>query len=194
MNASAYTNSQPGRWLLLLAPVMVGLAFASVALPALPESVPAVRRDFSAFKLISDRNIFDSNRSRSRSAGPVDKAARVDTITLYGTFIYEKGPFAFFTGSSPEYQQVLNAGKSIAGYTIAAISGSGVTLVGGTNTIDFRVGMQLRQEEGGPWLVVAESAPARGGDSPATGSAASSGGDDNDLVKKMMKQREEELK
>jgi hypothetical protein len=170
--------------------------FTGLSAAAAPDTNPAAPLDFSSFKLITDRNIFNTARSprRSGAQADADKPARVDTITLYGTFIYEKGPFAFFTGSSADYRQVLDVGKSIAGYTIAEINGRGVKLAAGTNTVELRVGMQLRREEGGDWQVVGDSGPAVGSVSSGAGKDDTSGSDESDIVKRMMKQREEELK
>src|SRR2546421_1583725 len=65
-------------------------------LGAQPTNAPD-RFDYSAFKLITERNIFNSHRSARytapRESGP---QARVDSFALVGTMSYEKGPFAFF--------------------------------------------------------------------------------------------------
>src|SRR5690348_9065903 len=50
--------------------------------------------DFSAFRLVVDRNIFDPNRAPRR--GPTAPVRTVDAFTLVGTMSYEKGIFAFF--------------------------------------------------------------------------------------------------
>jgi hypothetical protein len=150
---------------------------------------------FDAFKPISERNIFNTTRTRRRAGGTDENVPRVDTITLYGTFIYDKGPFAFFTGSGSEYQQVLAAGKSIAGYTVVEVTGTGVSLSSGPNIFELRVGMQLRRVEGGPWRVAGgDATPADILGSSATAADESSGSDESNIVKQMMKQREQELK
>jgi hypothetical protein len=153
--------------------------------------------DFSAFKSIVERNIFNTTRSvRGSPRVEGERALRVDTITLYGTLQYEKGLFAFFTGSSPEYKQVLSTGQSIAGYTITEVDGGGVKLSDGNHTVELRVGMQLRREEEGNWQV-ADSVETRSGRARGNVIAAAdrrSADDESDVVKRMMKQREEELK
>jgi hypothetical protein len=180
-----------GAWLAgLILAVAGGLAAEA------PETASPAGFDFSAFKMISERNIFNTTRSPGSKDRASDKTPpRVDTITLYGTFLYEKGLFAFFTGSSPEFKQVLDAGKTIAGYTIAEVEGGRVKLTAGTNTVELRVGMQLRRVEGGDWQVadIGATPASVGGGSIAAAEAASSGESD-DVVKRMMKQREEELK
>src|SRR5262245_38315845 len=67
--------------------------------PTRKESGPA-KLDESAFRIVSERNIFNANRSggtvRSTSSR---RPVRVETFALVGTMAYEKGVFAFFEGS-----------------------------------------------------------------------------------------------
>jgi hypothetical protein len=154
------------------------------------------QKDYSAFKLIAERNIFNSARaSRSSRASRSDerKPNHVDTLTLVGTIAYEKGPFAFFDGSSSDFKKVLEPGKSIAGYKIAEITGSMVKLEAGTNQVILNVGMQMRREEEGEWRVIGGS-PTSSKPAEASASASSSADDEDLIVKRMMQQREQELK
>ncbi len=176
-----------------------GLIFALAGSRAAGASEPdlAGTPDFSAFKSIVERNIF--NTTRSGRGGPRverERPPRVDTITLYGTLQYEKGLFAFFTGSSSEYKQVLRTGQSIAGYTITEVDGGGVKLTDGNHTVELRVGMQLRREEEGNWQVAdsGETPSSRVSGDSIVAADRSSADDESDVVKRMMKQREEELK
>jgi hypothetical protein len=152
----------------------------------------AAQPDYAAFRIVTERNIFNTTRAHRTRGGREDTPPPVDTITLYGTFIYQKGPYAFFTGSSAEYSKVLAPGQSIAGYTVLEVGGSGVKLAAGTNTFELRVGMQLRREEGGNWQIAGDTAMVIS--SSTTTAADTSGGDDSDVMKRMMKQREQELK
>jgi hypothetical protein len=174
----------------------VSLALAGgIAAASAPDNTGAGRADYTGFKIIADRNIFNGSRSgRFRGTGDDEKPAKVDTVTLVGTLTYDKGPYAFFDGSDSSYQQVLEPGKSIAGYTIAQIEGDLVRITAGTNSLELHVGMQLRREEGGDWkLSGGSSVPASVGAGRL--SSASSGDDGDDaVVKRLMKQREQELK
>jgi hypothetical protein len=119
----------------------------------------------------------------------------VDTFTLVGTLTYEKGPYAFFDGSSSEYRKVLETGKTIAGHKITAITGNTVRLALGTNAVELSVGMQMRREDSG-WQVQGGSAVSRSviaADS-ITASSASASADESDIIKRLMQQREQELK
>ena len=163
-----------------------------------------VSLDYSAFKIIVDRNIFDPNRYPQRPGTPrVRPTPRsVDSLTLVGTMTYEKGTFAFFDGNSSEYKKALKLADAIAGYKVTNIAPNGVKLVSGTNELELRVGAQLRREEDGPWLLAGQSAPyapappsaPSNAAAPTTTSSsdAASSGADNDIIKKLMQRREKE--
>ncbi len=162
------------------------------------------RLDYAAFKIIADRNIFDPNRYPHRvGERPARQPAKVlDSLTLVGTMSYEKGTFAFFDGSSPDYKKALKLSDVIAGYKVTNIAPNGVTLTAGTNALELGLGMQLRREEDGPWLlsgqagsyaatstVTSTNAAAA---TATTGSDAASGAADSDIIKKLMQRRAQE--
>lgn len=160
--------------------------------------------DFDSFQVIVQRNIFNPDRYphpsyyRRQSHG-------VPTFSLAGTMSYRKGMFAFFNGTSDEYQKVLQQGGTIAGYTIAKVTFDGVQLQSSGKTIDMKVGAAMRQEEGG-WEL---SAPGEWGESAAmeTSSDGQSSGAQNtgatstpapspasapnDILKRLMEQRQQ---
>ena len=110
--------------------------------------------DYSSFKIVTDRNIFNARRSPSyRASSEPRSRRRVDSISLVGTMSYEKGPFAFFDGNGSEYKKVLKANDTIAGFKIAAVGPSLVKLTSGGKEIELPVGMQLRREDDGEWRV-----------------------------------------
>jgi hypothetical protein len=152
--------------------------------------------DFAAFSLITERNIFNtSRRPGRRSSGDEAPPKRVDKVTLVGTLASERGSYAFFDGSSSDFRKVLEAGKTIATYQVTDISKDGVKLTTGTNSVQLRVGMELRREEEGEWRVSQGSAPPL--ITSVTASTATSDGssnDDDEIVKRLMQQREQELK
>ncbi len=176
---------------------------ASTNGPSATASGPA-RLDYAAFKIIADQNIFDPNRMPHRpGGGPRTKPKVTESFALVGTLSYEKGNFAFFDGTSSEYQKALKPAETIAGYTVATVAPSAVKLAAGTNTIELRIGMQLRREDGGDWLLAtqsetyAASAPSNttAGATPETAAAqtgASSGGDLSEIEKRMMQRREQQ--
>ena len=122
-----------------------------------PPRTQARGTDYSAFKLITERNIFNPRRyasSAPKERRETRRAIRVDALTLVGTMKYEKGPFAFFDGTSSSYRKVLQRGDNVGGFKVESIEGAGVKLSYGTNQIDLPVGAQLRREEEGDWHLV----------------------------------------
>ena len=152
-------------------------------------------RDSTPFKLITDRNIFNSARSArgSRPAPDTRRRPSPETLTLVGTMSYDKGAYAFFDGSRPDYRKVLEIGTSIADHTLLAVSTDAVTLQATTNTFELRIGGQLRRGED-RWEIVPGSAPAREAGSANPSSALAAPGDEDEVVRRLMQQREQELK
>jgi hypothetical protein len=125
---------------------------------------------FDAFREISDRNIFNPNRyNRATGTRPptprtttTRPATRVEAISLVGIMAYEKGSFAFFDGTGGSFTKALQVGGTIGEYTVTHIAPTTVKLVTGTNTVDLKVGMQLRREDEGDWFISETSdAPRR---------------------------------
>lgn len=160
--------------------------------------------EYSAFKVIVDRNIFDPNRYPRRAGEPLTRPApkTVDSVTLVGTMSYEKGWFAFFDGSSSEFKKALKLTDTIAGYKVAEIAPTSVNLAAGTNRLELKVGMQMRREEDGPWMLSAQSGPHipappststnAAAVTTATGSNAVAGDAESDVIKRLMQKRLQE--
>jgi hypothetical protein len=180
---------QTGLLAAFLAALVSGLAASG------PETNAPAKTEFGGFKIITERNIFNTARSR-RYAGTSDeeRPARVDTITLVGTLAYDKGPYAFFDGSSSRFRQVLDAGKSIAGYTITEVNADRVKMAAGTNNVELRIGMQLRREEDGEWQVTGRAVAEAAASASTSAAADTSSGDADAITKRLMQQREQELK
>jgi len=152
--------------------------------------------DYSAFRLVADRNIFNPNRQPNRPDSVRPKPKAVDTFGLVGIMSYEKGTFAFFDGSGSEFRKALKANDSIAGYQVATIAENSVKLMVQTNTLEMRIGGQMRREDEGPWVQlsqaeIAPAIPSPSSTSSSTADAAPSGAD-SDILKKLMQRREQE--
>ena len=102
------------------------------------------RPPFSAFKMVTVTNIFNSRRSATYvpSTSPAVRPTRFESFSLVGVMAYEKGPFVFFEGSPSEYQKVLQKDQSIGGFKIGEIAPDSVKLVSPTNEIDLKIGME----------------------------------------------------
>jgi len=177
------------------------LLLASLAAGAQSGNAPS-RLDYSAFRIIADRNIFNPHRyARTlRSAGPARRAARVDDFALVGTITYAKGSFAFFDSPDADYKKVVEAGQKIANYTVAAINPQSVTLDDAGKPLEMKIGAQMRREDGGKWqlslnteLPVDSNETAESASNPSPADTGS-GMEMNDVLKKLMQQREQESK
>jgi hypothetical protein len=168
---SAHRNQLILSLTLRLTAVSLGLVAALLLVSNQPVAAQPTnshgRPDFSAFKLITDRNIFDPRRSaRSTTSRPREtrRTVRPEYFTLVGVMSYDaQGPIAFFDGTSSQYQKVLKPAEMIAGYKVTAIEPSSVTLAVGTNSFPLPLGMQLRRDSEGVWQLTepADSGPDR---------------------------------
>lgn len=162
------------------------------------KAAAASRVDLDSFRLITERNIFNPNRSgrRDYSRREPDRRSRVESFALVGTMSYEKGRYAFFDGTSSDYRKVIGASDRIAGYTISVVTPEHVTLQSTNQTeIKLPVGMQMRRIEDGDWELSERSlATASGGSLASTSDSASSnsGGGSDDVLKRLMQRREQE--
>lgn len=170
-----------------------GGSVTSAALGSAASTNGANTLDYVAFKTVADRNIFNPNRQPSRPGAPRPKPKLIETFSLVGIMSYEKGTFAFFDGSSADYRKALKTNDSIAGYQLAAIDGASVKLALQTNTLELRVGAQMRREDEGVWLQLsqAEPIPASATSTTAASDPAVSGAE-SDVLKKLMQRREQE--
>ena len=166
--------------------------------------------DIKSFEAISQKSIFNPNRSPRRSDNrpePV-RPKRVDSFSLVGTVSYDKGNFAVFDGSSYEYRKNLKVSDKIAGYSINEIGQDYAILGAASNkTLRLPVGGQLRRTEGEKWIYrpPAEAAPeVAASDSTSssivtnsTDSSSSASGDkptvptaaESDIMKRLMAKR-----
>ena len=116
-----------------------GLVLSSVAQtntnPAAPAASVTSVPTYDLFNLIQRKNIFDPNRRpliRNTNVTPT----RIDAFALKGTMSYAKGRFAFFDGTNPDYNKVVEVGGTIAGYKVMEITQDSVML--SANGKDFR--------------------------------------------------------
>lgn len=162
---------------------------------------------YEAFKIITDRNIFSSTRTRSPAREEnrnQPRRVRVDKFALVGTMSYFKGTFAFFDGSDSGYRKTTKVGDKVAGFVVQGINPDSAKLVAGTNTFVLKVGTGMQREEEGEWQPSSssggfESAPTKNERSEKSeksegGSSESSGGGESEILKRLLEKREKELK
>jgi prepilin-type processing-associated H-X9-DG protein len=175
--------------------ILISLGFASSALAQ--ETNVLRSRDYAAFKIVPERNIFNPNRTARGANVPKteEKPAKVDSFALVGTMSYEKGNFAFFDGSSAEFRKVLSPTNSIAGYTLREVGENSVKLEKDGKTTELVIGQQLKRQNEGDWTISAAtsySAPSSSESSSSTKSDASSSATESDVLKRLREKREKE--
>jgi len=183
--------------------------FGSYLLIFIPLLVPLIAKaastspEFSSFKVILQRNIFDPNRTPYRensdqSRKPRPNPQQIDRFTLLGVLINNGDALAFFEGTQTEFRREFKPGETIAGFRIAGISTEKVHLEKEGRKIPIPVGQGMSSTEGEDWVVSSGTGPVVKDDSaknvpsenPAKDKAQDT--DTSDLLKKMMERREKE--
>jgi hypothetical protein len=177
-----------------MAAMVLGAAIFANAQSTEDASAP----DYDTFRIIAERNIFNPDRYPQYH---YQQQQVTPAFSLAGTMSYRKGLFAFFNGTSEQYQKALQSGGTIAGYTVAKITFEGVQLQSGGKSIEMEVGSAMRQEGDGWELTApgnwgAETESASPDEAAATNLPASlpSSGEQNDVLKRLMEERQQELK
>jgi len=153
------------------------------------------RLDYASFRIISERNIFNANRSSRSGRGRRDQSrpVKVETFSLVGTMSYAKGDVAFFDGSSSQFRKAFKPQDTIAGYKIVCVTPNSVNLEKDGKTMEFAVGAQMKRQDEGPWELMASrlhpTSEAKSNDS----SPDDASGADNDVLKRLLQKREEEI-
>lgn len=166
------------RWRLATFAAGLALGLSSAPLAGAAQAAAGPRGPgYSDFRIISERNIFNQQRSPRAPGQPGRRETRhssdaTDYVALVGTLSYEKGWHAFFEGSRSDFRKVLRPGDSIAGYRLASIQLKQVVLTSGTNEVVLPVGKQLRREAEGEWRIA--EAPERQITSYASAAGSSS--------------------
>ena len=142
--------------------------------PERAESAPA-KLDESAFRMVSERNIFNANRigSTVRSSS-TRRPTRVETFALVGTMAYEKGVFAFFEGSSSEFTKALKPDGLIAGHKVVDILANGVKLEMDGQVMELAIGSGMRREDQGAWKISEVTVSENNAVSPSDGGSRNS--------------------
>lgn len=164
--------------------------------PLPPGAAVAPANSFEAFRVMTDRNIFNANRTSRTRGTPDEKPARVDTIALVGTMNYEKGLVAFFESPDASFRKTVRVGDAVAEFKVERITSEGVDLVRDGGPMALRVSQQLRRVEGGDWslFVPPDAAPNTPGlRSPTAPAPAEVPADASDVLKRLLKKRDKQL-
>lgn len=179
---------------------LTAIAWADDA-PA-PKPAP---NSFDAFKILTQKNIFDPNRSipgQKRDRREETRPPKVEFLSLVGAMTYGKGDFAFFDGTSSDYRKTVKAGDAIAGYKIAQVTQTNVTLEAEGKTLHMPVGGQLKRVDEGEWTLNASaetftnsntSSETKKTENPgSSGSNGNGGSEPSDALKRLLERRRQE--
>ncbi len=163
--AQSVTNPLPPPVILPSAPAPApGRSTATASRETKP---PTPRIDFSTFKILTERNIFDPNRSSrgNRYSAPSSDTppparppppAVVETFTLVGTLAYGENQMAFIDGPSSQYKRALRLNDTIAGLKLKSVAANQAAFDNDGKEISLRIGHQLRREDRREWQVNAQ--------------------------------------
>ena len=129
---------------------------ATAPAPARNDSSVAPTASFDTFRVVSDRNIFNPNRTGRRERTTEEQPPRVDTISIVGTMESDRGLRAFFDGSDSSYRRAVRVGESVDKFKVTQITPNVVDLERDGKSLSVRVGQQLRRPEGADWDLVGE--------------------------------------
>lgn len=165
----------------------------TAATAAAPATV-APANSFEAFRIVTEKNIFNPNRVGLTRATPEARAPRVDEIALVGTVEYGGQRVALFESADVAWRKSVREGETLGEFTVRRVGAEGVDLVRGEQVMALRVAQQLRRPEGGEWTVVAApDAPRNDGRGDDTAVPAIPA-DASEVLKRLMRQREKQFK
>lgn len=165
---------------------------------------------FETYKIILDRNIFDSTRSplpspRNRQREEI----RPDRIRLTGVFISRKEAVAFFEGSRSQFNSALRPNERIGGLRLLEIRTNHVKLAKNNQILELPINAQMERTGDREWAIststttIQESAstsarPAENRNSAkqdptTTGAPSKTEGASDDLIKRLMERRKKEM-
>jgi hypothetical protein len=106
---------------------------------------------FEPFQIIAERNIFAPKSSGRPAESEKPSRPTPDSLVLAGTMSYEKGQFAFFDGSNPDFRKVLKVGGNVGGCILTEITSKQVKLKAGALEFELPVGTRLLRENASQW-------------------------------------------
>ena len=122
-----------------------------------PSKAVKVEDGFKPFAIITERNVFNANRSLppppAAAKLKVPPPPKIEAFALLGTMSTERGSVAFFDGTSTTYRKAVETGDMLGTYTVASIEHDRVTLTAGERELCLPIKMQFRREDQGEWLL-----------------------------------------
>jgi hypothetical protein len=169
-----------------------GSEAAPAATPAPAAASTAPAGSLEAFALVTERNIFNPNRTARPRSAPEEKPVRTEEVALVGVVGFGADPAAVFHSADPRLRGEAAAGGRLGDFSVVAVTPAGVELRAGERTYTLAVAQRLTRVEGGEWTASAAPVPevrSRPEAAPVEVPANAS-----EVLKRLMKQREKQLK
>jgi len=161
-----------------------------------PASSPAVATapagNLEAFALLTERNIFNPNRTARTRTAPEEKPVRTEEVALVGVVGFGQSTAAVFHSADPRLKGEAGPGGRLGEFTVVAVSPSAVELRAGERTFTLAVAQRLTRVEGGEWTASAAPVPEAGSRTEAAPVEVPANA--SEVLKRLMKQREKQLK
>lgn len=161
-----------------------------------PASSPAVATapagNLEAFALLTERNIFNPNRTARTRTAPEEKPVRTEEVALVGVVGFGQSTAAVFHSADPRLKGEAGPGGRLGEFTVVAVSPSAVELRAGERTFTLAVAQRLTRTEGGEWT--ASAAPVPEARSRTEAAPVEVPANASEVLKRLMKQREKQLK
>jgi hypothetical protein len=145
-----------------------------------------------AFALVTERNIFNPNRTARTRAAPEEKPVRTEEVALVGVVGFGTSTSAVFHSTDPRLKGEAAAGGRLGDFTVVAVSPSSVELRAGERSYSLAVAQRLTRAEGGEWT--ASAAPVPEARSRTEAAPVEVPANASEVLKRLMKQREKQLK
>jgi type II secretory pathway component PulC len=130
------------------------------------ESRPAPRGpSFEDYRIITTRNIFNSNRRAPTAPSPArtprpSVAPAIETIALTGVVVRDRDPVVLFASSVRDASGTRPLGGSIVGFSIERIERNHVVISRDGQEMTWPIGGVLRRIDGGDWYLPESAAAA----------------------------------
>lgn len=178
--------------------IIFASVLAALGSRAHAEESPA-KEAYKDFKIVADRNIFNSERSGDRRESPRQQRtvrAAPDEFRLVGVMLNGEDATAFFEGSRSDYGGQWKKGDLIAGFKIIDVRTDGVTLEKDAKHTQLPMASAMKSSEEGVWNLTKSTGefarPSSESSSAAQGSSDSDG-DSGEVLKRLMERRRREV-
>jgi hypothetical protein len=186
----------------VILPAIAGLALCAPLISF--AQAPALAKGFDAYRIVTERNIFDPERQPMVAGAPPPRAVAQppkagDYVALTGVMFDNGKALAFFSGSRADFDKVIELNGEIAGAKVTRIAPDGIEVTRAGKKIVVAVGQTVPFDDSAPGAAPIDAtvsgAPAAAvtgtGETPPA--APPLPGNLSDVMRRMMERRQHEL-